>query len=338
MSETITESPSFAAVLKPELVDEGNDQLSLFWGRFWGEQENLAGAFYAKFNLDQPDILQFKPVLFETPDHVMEFDPDDLPEAFKDQIPDDPFGDSSIPQATNQMVNQTFGTIISDRENTKTFRNVLEEKNRHEFKEWAYNFFSNMINKGELTFQVKGQLVTRSTYEKLEEPKTSGQDEAEDEGAEQSENKDEDRNYRPISLVTSPMKGEFAGDILEGEKIYVRATGPIVEKLPDDFLDERHDGVSIPIEATILGKNPNPSLPSDFEGDPSDYWGIKVGFQSFLEGEYGEGFVHKDEQIKLSNPTMEKNSNTPWFFEPEFLIGAGLTIFAILGLAFFIFG
>ena len=333
MPETETNLPSYAAILQPRNTDSSENQIALLWGRFWGEQENLAAAFYAKYDLDKPDVLVVKPILYSSPDRVQDYDPDSFPQDYRDSIPEDPAGDSSVTNASVTMLKENLQSVLGDREKMKDLRRSLQEKNRESFKDWAYDFFSEIVHKGDLTFQIKGQLVTESVFRNQNSSETEVEEKLEDEQTETTD--EEERNYLPISIITSPMKGKFPSNIQQNEKILVRATGEILEKLPDSLLDDSQDNVSLPLEASVISTKATPDLPEDFDGDADNYWEIKV---SFLDGQFGIGYVHKDEQIKRRNPEENKSSNPPWFIEPSVMIGSGVTILAILLLAYVIFG
>ena len=319
---------SFASIQKPELADEAEDQHLLLWGRFWGQSEGLAVAFLINLNLDEHYFVDEEYLLFQEPEKLEPFDTDQHFTRFKRTFEGET-SDSDFPDATRKKIQTTFRNYLDSPDNEKELVTCFKNKDREQFQDHAYEIVNQIVPTGDVFYQFKAELSTL-------EPRNpdTGQGVSADDSEGSSENQpDEDVDYLPITPVTSPMKGDFPGDLNVGNTVFVRTTGEVTAQLPDELQSQEHEEYSVPLEATVRSISSDVDLPDDFDGNDADYWEMTV---NLFDSNVGQCFLHKNTQIKA--PGKDEESDQEPFLSPLVLVTTGIILLGILSLAYVIFG
>ncbi len=143
--------------------------------------------------------------------------------------------------------------------------------------------------------------------------------------------KEEDIFYYPLSTCHLPVYGIPPEELAPGDKIYGRVKGELVENFPESLQSARLENTTISLETTVEKIRPVQELPSEFEGDPEDYYRIDV---RFLGDKMGTGLVYKDSKLKPLQ--VPEQSVQPGVTVP-ILIGVGLLLGLIGGLSYVFF-
>lgn len=319
---------SFASIQKPELADEAEDQHLLLWGRFWGQSEELAVAFLINLNLDGHHFIDEEYLLYQQPEKLEPFDTDQHFTRFKRTF-EGKTSDSDFPDATRKKIQTTFRNYLDSPDNEEELVTCFKNKNREQFQDHAYDIVNQIIPTGDVIYQFKAELSTLESRNPESDQGTSG-DSPEGNADEQP---DEDVDYLPVTPVTSPMNGDFPGDLNVGNTVFVRTTGEVTSQLPDELQSQDHEEYSVPLEATVRSISSDIDLPDDFDGNDADYWEMTV---NLFDSNVGQRFLHKNTQIKA--PGNDEDHDQDSLLSPLVLVTTGIILLSILSLAYVIFG
>lgn len=321
---------SYASIQKPQIAGDGDDQHILLWGRFWGDSRDLYVAFAINLNIDEFHFVTEEFLLFQEPAKLEPFDPDQHFSRFQRTFSEH-VSNGEIPEATTTQVRQSFRNYLESSRNEENLVKCFREKNREEFSDHAYEIVNDIFPKGSFTYQFKAELSTLDTFEDESEEEPS-------EGAVERGNNDEEavkeEDYLNVKPVTSPMNGDFPGELNVGETVFVRTAGDVTGNLPENLQSEDHESLSVPLEATVRSISAEVDLPAGFDGDAENYWELTV---NLLDGHVGRCFIHKNTQIKAPDPETTTDDRL-LAFSPTLLFAAGLVLLGCLLLAYLIFG
>ncbi|MFB6347280.1 MAG: hypothetical protein ABEK50_16270 [bacterium] len=332
------QTDSFANPLKPEKSVDGEDQLLHFWGRLWSIKKETAAAVYAKFNIDEHELLELPLIVYQEARRLEKFDPDATGNRFKDALENSDGIPANVPNAAIQTVEQKIRHALDSQEQLETLIESLKSKDRNSFKSWAESLTNDIVPSGDYTFQFKGELTTESA---LNGNATSGSEPKEDQGSSKKESakesdKKDDRNYKQVLINTSPVKGKSPDDLRPGDTIYIRITGDLLNMLPESLINDEKEDISTPIEADVISTVKNPELPADFDGDSKNYREVRV---EFMNGNFGKGYALKDEKVKGVDFDQDNASgDDETLITPFGLIVTGVMIGIVALLAVLIFG
>lgn len=308
--QSLGRQSNYAEILDSEEGVREKDRRVELWGRMWGDGD-LALAFYLFLDARNRTIETMRLVVVGETDEIRRFDPRVEPSQFDLRLKEFHVQSSSLPQNLQQEVEQSFRHYVEEEASLHSLERSLLNQKQSILEEWVENLAGSVIDEGTPRYQVQGRLVkdrSRPEGSSSTQPEPDGTEAGKPEAHEAGEDESEQRETFPVQIITRPMKGVPAVELEKGINIVARVMGEKVNELPEKWVDDSEDPpVSIPIETAVRGIHPNPSLPSDFKGVPSDYVRITV---DLAEGMDGEGYVYKQDQIKVVTEDSEDDTKT----------------------------
>ncbi len=262
-----------------------------------------------------------------------EFSPSDSFALFSQDVKKREGANNSLKQSDFDLCREVFREYIFKKKNVGALRTAITKSKESDLVDLFDQLFSNFIRKGRLEFDVSCQLVSESELNKSAKNSKRGAGGENKKSNSDSSEREDEKHYHRVSLVTSPLKGNSPHELNPGDEIYVRAVGSVAEKFPDEMQSEKYDNTTVPLEAVVEAVKSNPSLPADYDGNSSDYMEAEVRFG---KKNFGRGFVYKDERIKMVFD--DEPSGGDGSLVARILLGGGLTLAVLAVIAWAMFG
>jgi hypothetical protein len=319
-------------IREPNITDD-KEPMIVSWGKFYGLKEKTGGAFYFDIPAGETDFNNLLIALFEKKGKVDEFSSSNPPSTFSRMVEKREGANNSLKQSAFDLCREVFKEYIFKRKNNGRLRTILLKSKKSELVDFFDELFSNYIRKGKLEFDVSAQLVSENELNNSVEKLMQDDDAANKKSNSGSSEKESEKNYHRVSLVTSPLKGLSPHELNPGDEIYIRALGGIATKFPDEMQSEKYDNTTVPLEAVVEAIQSNPSLPSDYDGNSADYVEVRTCFGN---KNFGRGFVYKEERIKPVHTAEESSGDGS--LVPRILLAVGLTLAVLAVIAWVMFG
>lgn len=315
---------SFASVQRPDFTSE-DEQQALLWGRFWEPDATEYIGVYLKFDLADEEAKGLGARTVTTEVVAERLDPDQHFARFRRELFDvddtDPDRSSRVKQA------------IKDELLSETRRSALQEslanKNRGAFRDFVDRLFSRVCSSDEVIFQVRGELLSRSTLSKgptnSSGSGTSGKSrDSSDNGQMDSPEGTLGEDEVLVQPITSPMNGKFPRELTIGDIVLLAPDSGAEETLAER-INQPHE-TEIPGRLTSLTATPA-SLPQGFKGETGDFWGLGLNLTDQLSG---RAFVHKDTQLKTENEDRTDQRSFQGDTSFEWIVIGGILLFSCL--------
>jgi hypothetical protein len=257
-TETLGDAPSFASPIAPEETDRDEDRLLLLWGRFWGEQTGPHAALFLRYNISQTELEHIAVRIHDRPDALTSYDPDQSGPEFLRHLLDQSENPNREDNRASR-IRQAARQSLEEPEDFETIIDALETKNRDRFKEWARGFVRRIYTTDPCTFQIKGRLLSESLFDGPEpesdtQAGKNGSDPSTNGSKEQSKGNQKTVN---VEFVNSPVNGKNPMRLSQGEIIYARIVGEVVEKLPDVMVDDERSHTTVPLPCQLEEREQN---------------------------------------------------------------------------------
>ncbi|MGM0381575.1 MAG: hypothetical protein ACQEP7_06275 [bacterium] len=302
-------------ILPPEF-EEGESPLIVTWGRFWGNQEDIAVAFYLVGSPLESKIPTLRLAVFGSPENLQNYNPRMAHREFERRIINFNVSDTPVPTVTLNEVHDQLQGYFEAEDKQEALLDYVEESSESEAEEWFDELLDEIFQDGNYTYQIR-LLLTSS--EKLQKRKTQPT----------VADKEVEGKVVRVNFVTKPSTGIPAPRLQEGMQAYIRIVGEAVEKLPDEMRDPDKKNISRPLIGWVHKIDNNPELPADFDGEPENYQAVTV---ELSPGVYGRGLVFKDDMIKIKQQKQQEEILTE-----EIIRIIGLIFLLILILVLIIF-
>ena len=268
------------------------------WGRFWGQLENVAAAFYLRINPDQKEISTQRIIAYGNPSPLSKFYPRMDARDFEQRLLEAGVRNEAVPKVIYQQIEQAINEYFESKQTCEKIQKIVEEDDLDQFRNWSSQFVRNIIERGEFEFQFRGQQISKS---KLDESETQRKSTVQAHSEQKNTSDRSHPDLLEVSLLTSPNQGIAVTDLTDGDRVFIRIIDDRARHLPDHYLDtDRSPPATFPLEATVEEINTPDSLPDRLEGsEPEDYREIIVDLEQAIPG---RALLYIEDRIKQEQP------------------------------------
>jgi hypothetical protein len=332
-AEEVADSDSWVELLESPDSVESSDQPIQLWGRFWGEIEDVAAAFYLVLDpsADSEESIQtFRLAVYGNPNLLDDFHPRMEADQFEHRLLEYNVQSQAIPQVIFEQVEDGFRQFIEEQEGGQQLTHWVSDEDEEELRNWGQELVNSVIEEGEAKYQFRVQPVSDDSIsgDDSSSPSPSPTDENETE-----DDSDQSGDELHVSVMNSPSSGIPADQLQEGTEIFVRIIDDRVEQLPDELIEQdRAQSVSIPMKATVKTVDLVQELPDRIsDGDPEDYREVTVD----LEDEYdGRALVFLEDRVKVEQQEDDVEEGFPTDEAPVIILFFAIALLVVLLIVF----
>jgi len=314
-----------------ELLDAIGQEPPMFiqiWGRFWGQMEDVAAAFYLLLDPGENELENRRFVAFGNPSPLSEFHPRMDGKDFEQRLLESGVRNEAVPQVIYQLVEEAIEEYFEQEQAYETVAQIVEEDDLDQFRDWSDQFVRRIIEGGEFELQFRAQQISKSELNEIEGDTAS-------EGEPDSKQKDDQApstdDVLDVSILTSPRAGISVAELSEADNVFVRIIDDRAKHLPENLLDpDRSPPASIPLRATVQNVKIPDTLPERIEeGEPEDYREIVVDLEQTVPG---KGLVYIEDRIKTEQ--LEKVPDERELETLPFLLVLAVLLLVVLIIVF----